>query len=173
MHYYYILALVFAAGTAAGTVGLAFLAFREIRHISKEHKNRRLNEIIEWAKSAIDWDFTEEDNKLLQSSNQPWITSWIIISRHIDLLMNILRTGHIMERSSLDFKRPSFNEKIKILLSELIKAQMHLIGLQKQIDYKAPQTPPNFIAALDELNKQKSQLRQAADNVINEAAELI
>ena len=156
-----------------GTVGLAFFAFREIQHIRKEQKNRQLNEIIEWATSAREWDFTEEDNNRLRSSNEPWVTSWIIISRHIEQLMNILRTGHIMDKVALNFKRPSFNEKIKILLSELIKTQMHLIGLQKQIDFTASQTPPNFIAALDELNIQKSQLHQAADNVINEAAELI
>lgn len=168
-----ILALVFSAGIAVGTVGLAFFAFKEIKHIRREYKNRQLNEIIEWATSARQWDFTEEDNNRLKSSNEPWITSWIIISRHIELLMNILRTGHIMDKVALDFKRLSFNEKIKSLLTELIKMQMHLIALQKQINFSAKQTPPNFITALDKLDLQKSPLRQAAENVVNEAAELI
>lgn len=176
MHFYQvttILALVFSAGIAVGTVGLAFFAFKEIKHIRREYKNRQLNEIIEWATSAREWDFTEEDNNRLKTSNQPWITSWIIISHHIELLMNILRAGHIMDKVALDFKRPSFNEKIKTLLTELIKIQMHLVGLQKQIDFSAKQTPPNFVAALDKTNAQRSQLHQTAENVINKAAELI
>ena len=168
-----ILALAFAGGTAAGTICLALFAFKQIKHISREYKKRQLNEIIEWATSAREWDFTEEDNKRLHNSNQPWMTSWMIISHHIELLMNILRTGHIMDKVSIYFKRPSFTRNIKSLLTELIKTQMHLVSLRKQIDFTVTQTPPNFIAWIDKLNTQKAQLHQAAENVINEAAELI
>ena len=78
-----------------------------------------------------------------------------------------------MDKVALSFKRRSFEENIKSLLTELIKMQMHLIGLQKQIDFTAAQTPPNFIASLNRSKAQQAQLRQAAENVINEAAELI
>jgi hypothetical protein len=168
-----IIALVFAGGTALGTIGLALFAFKEIKHVSREYRKRQLNEIIEWATSAREWDFTEEDNKRLKNSEEPWIASWIIISRHIELLMSILRTGHIMDKVASNFKRPSFEKNIKGLLTELIKMQMHLIGLRKQIDFTAARTPPNFIAALDSSKAQQAQLRQAAENVIAEAAELI
>jgi hypothetical protein len=168
-----IIALVFAGGTALGTIGLALFALREIRRTSKEYRTRQLNEIIEWATSAREWDFTEEDDKRLKDSKRPWLTSWIIISHHIELLMSILRTGHIMYKVASNFKRPPFEENIKSLLTKLTKMRMHLIDLQKQIDSTATQIPPNFIAALDSAKAQQAQLRQAAENVIAEAAELI
>ena len=77
-----IIALVFVGGTALGTIGLALFAFKQIKHVSREYRKRQLNEIIEWATSAREWDFTEEDNKRLKNSKEPWIASWIIISHH-------------------------------------------------------------------------------------------
>ena len=168
-----VLALVFAGGTALGTIGLAVFAFKEIRHISKEYRKRQLNEIIEWATSAREWDFTDEDDKNLQSSTAPWIASLIIISHHVELLMSILRIGHIMDKVASNFKRQSFEENIKSLLAELDEMRVYLIELRKQIDFTAVQTPPSFIASLNRSRAQQTRLRQAAEKVISEAVGLI
>jgi|GEM_PF-2620126 len=168
-----IIALVINGLVAAGTIGLAVFAFIDVRRFTREQRERNINEIIEWAISAREWNFTDEDNVRLPSSSDPWATSWIILSRHVEILTGILRNGHIMQKLALRFKKPKLIESINIALQELIRMQMHLITLQKQIDFKATQTPPTFIAALDSLITQQTSLRQAAENVVNEAAEHI
>lgn len=158
---------------AIGTIALATVAFKTIRHTSREYRNRQLNEILEWAESAREYDFTKEDRDRLGNSKQPWAESYLIITSHSEIVMNILRTGYVMSKVALVFNRKSLDEKIKGLMTELLNTHVHLGELRGQINFSVAQTPPNFIAALDNLNIQKGKLRQAAEDVVTEIGELI
>jgi len=173
-----IIALVFSGLIAIGTISLAFFAFNEIRKIGRDYKRRQLNEILEWAKTAREWDFTKEDRNRMKSIDhddfkEQWTETFLIISAHKEILLGILRTGYIMSKVALGFNRKSFDEKINCLMTELLKTLTSLGLLRGQIVFSAVQTPPGFQRALVELGKQHIRLCQAAEDVVTEVGELI
>lgn len=169
-----IIALFISAIVAIGTLTLAIFAFRQVKNVSKDQKTRQIYEIIEWAKSAIEWDFTQEDRDRVENSNQPWSESFLVITNHMYLIMNMLRIGHIIDKASPSLKAPALNPLIENLLTQLLTMESHLVGLRNQIDFASTEPlPPNFKIALEVLMDHRAKLRQAGEDVMSEAAELL
>ena len=171
------ISLISAILIGGGTITLAIMTWKSIRQTrdiqQRERRERLLNEIIEWAISAREWDFTKEDRDHLEAASKPWNESHLIITSNGEIVMSILRVGHIMNRFALSLNRKSIDEKIKSLMTELLKTHKSLGMLRGQIIFSAAKTPLGFQKALEELGKQHNRMRQAAEDVVTEVGELI
>ncbi|MDP2919510.1 MAG: hypothetical protein Q8O43_04750 [Dehalococcoidia bacterium] len=172
MNCFNILTLVFAGGTALGTLGLAVFAFFQIHQVTKEQQLKRKYEIVEFAKNASEWRFKDVDNDYYEKSEQPWIASNFIIMNHIIAITNIMRSGHIISNTLSGKKNAEIKRKVDTLLSELMALRMNLIELRNKIDYTAGRKtiPPEFKAQLDIILAQSEKVHYAGEILFGEVA---
>jgi hypothetical protein len=170
MNCYEIIMLIFTGGTAIGTLSLAYFAFSQIRHVVKEQQLKRKNEIIEFSKSAIEWDFTIDDNTYLKGADQYWIATKVILQNHINRVTDIMRTGHIISNTLTEARNAGIKRLTDKTLTELMTLRMQLIDLINSIDFTAVSTPSEFIENLDKVGVQKGIVDNASESLFGEVA---
>jgi hypothetical protein len=167
-----ILTLAFSAGTAIGTIGLATFSFIQIREMWKSQKENLKTEIVDFAKSVSEWNFTDLDRTRLENSKYPWVTSLIIINDNIMRVTDISRNGYIIYHSLSNRNYPNIKPMVNKLNTELSHLVVSLNTLRDKIDYSAVVTPPAFINALDNLKAQQSQAITVAELLFAEIVKL-
>ncbi|MBA7467026.1 hypothetical protein ES707_02221 [subsurface metagenome] len=172
-----IIGLIISFFVAVGTISLAIFAFRQIKGINKEYKKKQLNEILEWAKSAIDWKYTEEYTYKDEHSSQQVFNLYISFSLKGESLSDIQRTGDILTKTTLALKQPSLDKKIRVLGEEIIKTHRKLELLRNAtydaLAKKAKGLTTEIIASKNALNLQMPNHKNAAENLIAEIGKLI
>ncbi len=172
-----IIGLIISFFVALGTIGLAFFAFRQIREVNRGYKRKQLNEILEWAKSAIDWKYSEEYTDKGKNTAEEWFRLYISFSLKGESLFSIRRTGYIMSEAALALKQPSLDEKIKALNEEILKTHEKL-GLLRNATHdalviNAKAVTPEFMSTAKALTTQLNNQKNAAEDLVSELGKLI
>ena len=167
--------------SAGATFMLALAAFWAIWQNHKLQKRERreklLNEIIEWATEAIEWDIEKDylAERHLKEAEKPLLVILMQLFRLSDGFYRIRRNGKLILRPrALILKQQSLTNTIDALLADL-QNHIELIALQEialMKDIETQVLSDEFNSAQDEVIKHTKQLDESATKVISEATDL-